>query len=62
MKITKIELTKIEASEGMTLYNGKYMGKVILIFLGNSDKAENWCEITDAEAEEIRAKQEAVVA
>lgn len=60
MKTTKIEMTKLEASEGMTLYNGGVMGKVI--FLGNGDKAENWWEITDAEAEEIRAKQEAVVA
>ena len=56
MKTTKIELTKIEASEGMTLYNGEVMGKVI--FLGSGDSADNWWEITDEEAEEIRAKQE----
>ena len=56
MKITKIEMAKLEASEGMTLYNGETMGKVI--FLGSGDSADKWWEITDEEAEEIRREQE----
>lgn len=44
-----IELVKLTAAEGMTLTNGEAFGKEI--YLGKNDKAENWHEITDAEAE-----------
>lgn len=47
---SKIELIKITATEGMTLTNGEVFSKEI--YLGKNDKAENWSEITDAEAEE----------
>ena len=50
---TTIELIKLTASEGMTLTNGDAFGKEI--YLGCNDKAENWTEITDAEAEEKMA-------
>lgn len=50
MKETKITMTKLTASDGMTLTNGEAFGKEI--YLGVNDKAENWSEITDAEAEE----------
>lgn len=50
MITSKIELIKITASEGMTLTNGDVFSKEI--YLGKNDKAENWTEITDAEAEE----------
>lgn len=56
---TKIELRKLTASEGMTLTNGEAFSKEI--YLGKNDSAENWTEITDAEAEEIIARQEAEV-
>lgn len=49
-KIT-IELTKLIATDGMTLTNGKAYGKEI--YLGCNDKVENWYEITDAEAQKI---------
>ena len=54
---TKIELRKLTASEGMTLTNGETFSKEI--YLGKNDSADNWTEITDTEAEEIIAKQEA---
>ena len=59
MKTEKVEITMIEASEGMTLINkdGKTMGKKI--YLSVNDSVENWSEITDAEAEEIRERIEA---
>lgn len=53
MITTTIELIKLTASEGMTLTNGDAFGKEI--YLGCNDKAENWTEITDAEAEERTA-------
>jgi hypothetical protein len=40
----------------MTLYNGETLGKEI--YLGKNDWAENWREITDAEAAEIIKKME----
>lgn len=49
---TKIEIRKLTASEGMTLTNGEAFGKEI--YLGKNDSAENWTEITDAEAEELQ--------
>lgn len=58
MKIMKFAI--IEASEGMVLYNGKEFGSRIR--LGDWDSPDNWWEITDEEAAEIRAKQEEVEA
>lgn len=46
-----IELRKLTAAEGMTLYNGASFGKEV--YLGKNDSPENWREITDAEAESI---------
>ena len=42
----------LKADEGMTLTNGEAFGKVV--YLGINDSAENWHEITDEEAEELR--------
>lgn len=56
MKTTKIEMTKLEASEGKTLYNGETMGKVI--FLGFGDSVENWREITEEQYKKILEDQE----
>ena len=49
MKETVITMTKLTASEGMTLTNGDVFSKEV--YLGVNDKPENWVEITDAEAE-----------
>ena len=59
MKTEKVEITCIEASEGMTLINkdGRTMGKKI--YLSVNDAVENWSEITDAEADEIQERLEA---
>jgi hypothetical protein len=56
MKVTTIELRKLEASEGMTLTNGETYGKEI--YLGVNDKPENWHEITDEEYNKILLEQE----
>ncbi len=47
MKTTKVELIKLEASDGHTLTNGEAYGKVI--YLGVNDSADNWHEIPDGE-------------
>jgi hypothetical protein len=47
-----IKIEKLIASDGMTLTNGEVFAKEI--FLGSGDSAENWREITDAEAEELQ--------
>ncbi len=52
---TTIELRKLTAAEGMTLTNGKEFGKEI--YLGKNDSADNWYEITDAEAERLQKEQ-----
>lgn len=52
MQQETIEIRKLIAAEGMTLYNGESFGKEV--FLGSSDSPENWREITDAEAEAIQ--------
>lgn len=49
---TKIELRKLAAAEGMTLTNGEAFGKEI--YLGINDRADNWYEIADAEAEKLQ--------
>jgi hypothetical protein len=52
MDISTIELKKLTASDGMTLTNGEAFGKEI--YLGINDNADNWHEISDAEAERIQ--------
>lgn len=56
METKKVEITVIEASEDHTLLNmdGQTMGKVV--YLSANDTPENWKEITDAQADEIRAR------
>lgn len=56
MKLSTIELRKLEASNGMVLTNGEVYGKEI--YLGKNDSPDNWHEITDAEYEEIQKKIE----
>jgi hypothetical protein len=51
-----VEIVKLTSSEGMTLTNGQAFGKTV--YLGVNDKAENWHEITDAEAEELQKANE----
>lgn len=54
--ITKnITLTKLIASEGMTLTNGKVYGKEA--YLGCNDSPDNWYEITDEEAKKIQEER-----
>lgn len=50
-----IELRKLTAAEGMTLYNGEAFGKEV--YLGKNDSPDNWQEITDEEAEAIQQAQ-----
>ena len=52
MNILTIELKKATAAEGMTLTNGIEFSKEI--YLGINDSADNWREITDTEADEIK--------
>ena len=56
---TTIELTKLTASEGMMLTNGEAYGREI--YLGKSDSAESWHEITSEEYENILAEKEAEI-
>lgn len=49
-----IELRKLTAAEGMTLYNGAVFGKEI--YLGKNDSPENWQELPDAEAARLQAE------
>lgn len=54
MKTETITTIKLISSEGMTLTDGEHFGKEI--YLGINDSADNWHEITDAEAERIQAE------
>ena len=56
MKTETIKIQKLIASEGMTLTNGKTYGKTV--YLAQNDSADNWREITDAEAEELQKVEE----
>ena len=51
MKQETITLTKLIASDGMVLTNGEAFGKEV--FLGTGDSADNWHEITEAEAQKL---------
>lgn len=53
-----IELRKLIAEEGMTLYNGESFGKEV--YLGKNDSPDNWQEITDAEAQRLQKEQTAL--
>lgn len=55
MKTETIVIRKLTAAEGMTLTNGETFGKEV--FLGCNDSADNWREITDAEAERIQTQR-----
>lgn len=59
MKQETIELRKLTAAEGMTLYNGSVFGKEV--YLGVKDSPENWQEITDAEALELQKESDEVI-
>ena len=54
--ITRIKLI---ASDGMMLTNGEVIGKEV--FLGTGDSADNWYEITEAEAQEKMKSEEETV-
>jgi hypothetical protein len=56
MKTETITRIKLTASDGMTLTNGEAFGKEI--YLGSSDDADNWYEITNAEAEKLQEEKE----
>ena len=55
MNVEKITISKLIAAEGMTLTNGEAFGKEI--YLGCNDSADNWREITDAEADLLQAER-----
>ena len=55
MKKETIKIQKLIASEGMTLTNGETYGKTV--YLAQNDTADNWREITDAEAEELQKEE-----
>lgn len=65
VQTSSVTLRKLEPSEGMVLTQSsddtaladRYFSK--LIYLGSNDSEDNYKEITDAEAEEIKAQQEA---
>ena len=46
----------LKASDGKILTNGKAYGKTV--YLGCSDKAENWYEITDEEYGKIKERED----
>lgn len=45
-------ITVLKADEGKTLTNGESFGKVV--YLGINDSADNWHEITNAEAQALQ--------
>jgi hypothetical protein len=51
MEISKIEIRKLTASNGMVLTDGEIYGKEI--YLGKHDTPERYSEITEAEYEKI---------
>ena len=57
MIVTDINLKKLDPSEGMKLTNGTDIADGS-VYLGVGDSADNWYEITEEEAEKIRAEKE----
>ena len=57
MIVSTVQLRKLVADDGMTLTDGDSYGKTI--DLGVNDSPENWHEITDAEAQEVQAAEDA---
>ena len=53
-KMIENGITVLTADVGMRLTNGNAFGSVVC--LGVHDSAENWTEITEAEAEELQAR------
>lgn len=53
------KVTVLKAEEGYTLTNGETFGKVV--YLGINDSADNWHEITDAEAEKGQTVDESTL-
>lgn len=60
MKITDINLKKLDPSEGMRLTNGTDIAEGS-VYLGVGDSADNWYEITEEEYNKIMAEREAEV-
>lgn len=58
MKITDINVRKIEPSEGMKLTNGTDIAEGA-VYLGVGDSPDNWYEITEEEYSRIRAERDA---
>ena len=56
MKKETIKIEKLTASDGMTLTNGNAFLKTV--WLAQNESADNWREITDAEAEELQKVEE----
>ena len=56
MEKTTIEITKITASDGMMLTNGKVYSDEV--YLGVNDSPDNWHEIPLAEYEALMTEQE----
>ena len=58
MKVEIVEQRVLTADEGMTLTNGETFGKTVV--LPSSADAGDWHEITDEEAEHLKAEAEKV--
>lgn len=58
MEIKTVEITMLQAADGHVLINkdGKTMGKKV--YLSANDSIENWSQITEKEAAEIKARLE----
>lgn len=59
MEIKTVEITMLQAADGHVLLNkdGRTMGKKV--YLSANDSIENWSQITELEAVEIKARLEA---
>ena len=62
MEKSKVEITVLTASEGHMLINADCVTMGKKVYLAANDSVENWSEITDAEADEIRTRLEAEAA
>ena len=57
MKTEDITLRSLKAEDGMVLTNGETFST--LVYLGVHDSPENWHEVTEEEAERLKAEIEA---